>query len=66
MEFFLIFNNFVNKNGYNFDEVSKLATPGILKLKILQNKGYKVIIPDYDVTNKILSRDSNDIVDVVM
>ena len=45
---------------------AKLASPGLLKIKIFQNKGYDVIIPDYNVTNKILSRDSNYIVDVVM
>ena len=45
---------------------AKLATPGLLKLEIFWNKGYNVIIVDYDVTNKILSRDSNYIVDVVM
>ena len=45
---------------------AKLATPGFLKIKIFQNKGYDVIILDYDVINKILSRDSNYIVDVVM
>ena len=45
---------------------AKLATPGLLKIKVFQNKGCDVIIPDYDVTIKILSRDSNDIVDVVM
>ena len=45
---------------------AQLATPGLLKIKMFQNKGYEVIIPDYDVTNKILSRDSNYIVDVVM
>ena len=44
----------------------KLATPGLLKIKIFQNKGYDVITPDYDVTNKILLRESNYIVDVVM
>ena len=44
----------------------KLATPGLLKIKIFRNKGYDVIIPDSDVTNKILSRDSNYILDVVM
>ena len=38
----------------------KLATPGLLKIKIFRNKGYDVIIPDYNVTSKILSRDSND------
>ena len=45
---------------------AKLATPGLLKIKIFQNKGYDVIIPNHDVTNKILLRDSNYIVDVVM
>ena len=43
---------------------AKLATPGLKK--VFRNKGYRVIIPDYDVTNKILSRDSNYVVDVVM
>ena len=45
---------------------AKLATPCLLKIKIFRNKGYDVIIPDYDVVNKSLSRDSNDIVGVVM
>ena len=42
----------------------KFATPGILNIKIFWNKGYDVIILDYDVTRKILSQDSNYIVDV--
>ena len=45
---------------------AKLATPGLLKIKIFQNKGYGVIIPDYDAINTIFSRHSNYIVDVVM
>ena len=45
---------------------TKVATPGLLKINIFRNKGYDVIIPDYDVTNKILLRESNYIVDVVM
>ena len=45
---------------------AKLATPGLLKIKIFRNKGYDIIILDYDVTNKILSCDSNCIVDLVM
>ena len=45
---------------------AKLATPGFLKIKIFRNKGYDLIILDYYVTNKILSSDSNYIVDVVM
>ena len=45
---------------------AKMATPGLLKIKVFWNKGYDVIISVHDVTNKILSRDSNYIVDVVM
>ena len=46
---------------------AKLASPGLIKTKIFRNKGYGVIIPDYDVINKVLSRDSlHYIVDVVM
>ena len=45
---------------------AKFATPDLLKIKIFQNKVHDVIIPDYDVTNKILSRESNYIVDIVM
>ena len=43
-----------------------MATPGLLKIKVFWNKGYDVIISYHDVTNKILSRDSNYIVDVTM
>ena len=39
---------------------------GLLKIKLFQNKGYDVIIFVYDAINKILSRDSNYIADVVM
>ena len=45
---------------------AKLATPGYLKINIFQYKGYDVIIIEYDVTDKILSRDSNYIVDLVL
>ena len=45
---------------------AKMATPGLLKITVFWNKGYGVIISIHDVTNKILSRDSNYIVDVVM
>ena len=44
---------------------AKLATPGLLLL-LLRNKGYDVIIPQYDVTNKTLSSDLIHIVDLVM
>ena len=45
---------------------AKVAIPDLLKTTVFRNKGYDVIIPVYDVTNKILLRDSNYIIDVVM
>ena len=45
---------------------AKMATLGLLKIKVLWNKGDDVIISLHDVTKKILSRDSNYIIDVVM
>ena len=51
---------------YNFDDVSKMAIQGLFKTKISWNKRYDVIIYVHYVTNKILSRDSNYIADVVM
>ena len=45
---------------------AKMATPSLLKITVFWNKGYDVIIFVNDVTNNILSRDSNYIVDVFM
>ena len=45
---------------------AKIATLGLLKINIFWKKGYNVIISVHGVTNKILSRDLNYIVDVVM
>ena len=45
---------------------AKMATPGLLKITVFWNKDYDVIIPVDDVINKILSRDSNYIVDLFM
>ena len=48
---------------------AKLATLGLLKIKLLQNKGYGVIISVYDVintVNQIISRESYYIVNVVI
>ena len=44
----------------------KMADPAILKIKVFWNKDYYVIYFVYDATNKILSNDSNNIMDVVM
>ena len=45
---------------------ANMATSDLYKTAIFWNKGYDVITSVHDVTNKILSRDSNYIVDVVM
>ena len=45
---------------------AKMATPGLLKIKIFCNKGYDALISAHYVTNKILSCESNYVVDVVM
>ena len=44
---------------------AKLATLGLPKINVFGKKGYGVIISVIGVTNKILSLDSNYIVDVV-
>ena len=44
----------------------KLATQGLLKVKIFQNKDYGVIRFDHDAINKILLHDSNYDADKVM
>ena len=43
-----------------------MATLDLLKVKVFWNKGYDVIISVHDSTNKILSRESNDIVHLAM
>ena len=45
---------------------AKLPTLGLLKITVFSNKDYDAIVSVDDFINKILSRDSNYIVDVVM
>ena len=45
---------------------AKMATSDLLKITGFRNKGYDVIIYVHDVTKKILSRDSNYLVDAVI
>ena len=45
---------------------AKMATQGLLKLKVFRNKGYVVISYVYDVIGKTLSRESNCIVNVTI
>ena len=60
-----VFKGCFNKHGYNFDDAAKMATVGLVKINVFWNKGYDFIIFVNDITNKILSCDSNYIVDVV-
>ena len=45
---------------------AKITTPGFLKITAFWNNVYDVIISAHEIRNKILSRDSNYIVDVAM
>ena len=45
---------------------TKKATLALLEIKVFWNKGYDVIICVYGVNDKILSSDSNYVVDLVM
>ena len=42
------------------------GAPDLLKIKIFPLKGYELTVSIHDVSNKVLSRDSNDIVNVDM
>ena len=46
--------------------LAKMATPGLLRIKVFWKNGFDVIISVHDLTNKILSRDSNYNVNVAM
>ena len=45
---------------------AKMATLELVIIKVFWNKGYEVIISAYDITNKILLRDTNYIVNVAL
>ena len=45
---------------------AKMATLGLLKIKVFWNKGHEVINSVHDGTNKILSGESNYILNVIM
>ena len=45
---------------------AKMATLGLLKIKVFWSEVYDLTISVYDVIKKILSRDSNYIVDIFM
>ena len=64
--FFWVFKDFLINMVTILMMSAKLATQGLLKIKLFWNKGYDVIILDSGVTNKILWHEPNYIVDVVM
>ena len=45
---------------------TKMITSGLLKIKGFQNKDFDVIVSFHDFIDKILSRESNYIVDVAL
>ena len=45
---------------------AKLDTLGLLKINVFLGKGYEIIILVRDIINKLSSRDSNYIVNVVL
>ena len=45
---------------------AKLAPPGLLKVRVFCSEGYDIISSVHDVNNKILLRDSNYILDLIM
>ena len=49
-----------------FTMSTKLATQSLVKIKWFGNEGYEIIIFVFDVTNKILSHESNVVVLVVI
>ena len=45
---------------------AEVATLGLLKIKLFWNKGYDVKSSAHDLTNKVLSGESNYILDLIM
>ena len=45
---------------------AEVATLGLLKIKVFWNKGYDVKSSAHDLTNKVLSGESNYILDLIM
>ena len=64
--FFECFKHCMKKPGTVFMISAKMVTLGILELKIFWNKVYDVITSVCNATNKILSGDSNYILNAVM
>ena len=63
---FSVFKDFLINKVTILMMLAKMVTSGLLKIKVFQNKNYEVIVSVHDVIKKILSRDSDYIVDVVI
>ena len=63
LNFLWVFKDFLNKHGYNLDDVSENCYS---KPSLNKGIGYEVIISVHHVSNTILLPDSNYIVDVVL
>ena len=50
--FFWVFKDFFNKNGYYLMMSAKMATLGLFKANLFWNKGYDIIIYVHDVNKK--------------
>ena len=46
--------------------LAKISTSGLLRIKVFRRKSFDVIIYLHDVTEKVLSRNSNYIVDMAI
>ena len=66
MDLYWVLQGCFNHNDFNFDNVSKIDFYSLLKMKVIWNKDYDVIVFVYDVPNKISSRDSKYFLDVIM
>ena len=64
--FVWVFKGFFNKHGCDFIDASKIGYSKPSLKNEFWNRNYDVIISIHDVNSKILSRESNYTVDVVM
>ena len=60
---FWILNSCFNKCGCNFDVAIKIGYYSLLKVKVLLNKGYDILISFQGVTSKNLLSESNHLLD---
>ena len=62
----MAFKGCFSKHSWIFGDVSKIGYVRLFKIKVFWDKSYDVTSSVCEVTEKVLSRDSNYIADVVM